>query len=83
MGAMKISKGWKAQDLMRREDVLQILTTNLKVSTHPPPDNMAGTLYCVDGISLCADAVMDLLEMRAENKKKEVSENAGRSIRTA
>lgn len=71
-----IHRGWKAQDLLRREDILNILTSILKVSSHPLPQGMGGQLFCVDGIAGCCDAIMDLMETRALNKqKKEEGEN--------
>lgn len=72
---MRVHRGWKAQDLIRREEVIDILQTNLQVASHPIPENMAGVLYCVSGASNCADAIMDLIEMRAlQVKKREESE---------
>ena len=67
---MKTHLGWYAQDLITRDDVLQILTSNLNVSSHPVPQNMGGVLFCVNGISQSCDAIMDLLELRANLKSQ-------------
>ena len=52
-------------------DLVQILSTNLCVKSHPVPENLAGNLYCVDGISVCVDSILDLLERRIFNKEEQ------------
>lgn len=57
--------------LLSLKDIIDILSSNLCVKQHPVPENMAGALYCVDGISVSAEAIIDLLERRAESYKEE------------
>ena len=68
-----IHHGWKEQNLIKRDDLVDFIQQNVFVAEHPLPDYTVGKLYCVDGIARTADAIMDYLEERAlEMKRKGV-----------
>ena len=71
-----ISRGWVAQDLINREDIVGVLRNRLSVVAQKVPEGMAGNLYCVGGISDAADDIMDILELRALDKIKKGVVNA-------
>ena len=62
--------GWKEQNLIKRETIVDILLSLLKIAEHDPPEGMVGHLYCVDGIAKSADEIMDYLEERAIYEKE-------------
>ena len=69
---MKIRSGWTetTKELMTREDLFMILSSNLVVANETIPEGKAGQLYAVGGMGVCCDAIMDLLERRIQNKEE-------------
>lgn len=61
---MKIHRGWSeaTKELLSREDLDMILSSNLSVVDEPIPEGKAGKLYRVGGVGVCCEAILDLLE---------------------
>ena len=65
-----IHHGWKEQNLIKRDDLVDFIRQNVIVAESELPAHTVGKLYCVGGISKTADAIMDYLEERALEMKR-------------
>lgn len=65
-----IHRGWKEQNLIKRDDLVDFLRQNMRIEPVELPENTFGSLYCVGGVARAADAIMDYLEARAIEMKQ-------------